>query len=73
MKNQEIIVNLIGTLYGVALIATFFVRTGITEALRVDAMFLRNHGENTRPLNLVLGLLVAGYAVYSLLMGWPQK
>ncbi|MFN4003876.1 MAG: hypothetical protein ACK4MJ_00175 [Hylemonella sp.] len=53
-------------LYGLALVLATFVHTPVTEALRVDALFLPQASAATRPLNLVLGLLVAGYGAWSL-------
>jgi hypothetical protein len=52
--------------YGILLILSAFVRTPLTEALRVDTLFLPQAGEKTRPLNLVFGLLIAGYGAWSL-------
>ena len=63
------LVNAGGIAYGVALMFAAFVRNGLTEALRVDALFIKEASDATRPLNLVLGLLIAGYGVYSLLGG----
>lgn len=53
-------------IYGLALVAAAFVRTPLTEALRIDALFIPQAGESTRPLNLVLGLAIAGYGAWSL-------
>jgi hypothetical protein len=52
--------------YGLLLVAGTFVRSRLTEALRIDALFIPGAGEKTRPLNLVLGLLIAGYGAWSL-------
>jgi hypothetical protein len=52
--------------YGTVLILGTFMRTRLTEALRVDALFIPQASEKTRPLNLVFGLLVAGYGGWSL-------
>ena len=49
------------------LVLTAFVRNRITEPMRIDALFMKQYTENTRPVNLVVGLLVAGYGIYSLL------
>ncbi|MBI5659516.1 MAG: hypothetical protein HZC43_08215 [Nitrosomonadales bacterium] len=65
MKNLDTIVNTVGVAYGLLLILAAFTRSGVTEALRVDALFMKA-SEQTRPLNLVVGLLVAGYGIYSL-------
>lgn len=67
MKNMDFIVLVVGIVYGLVLILTTFVRSRLTESMRVDALFMPNPTENTRPLNLVVGLLVAGYGIYSLL------
>jgi hypothetical protein len=67
MNHPDVLINVIGMLYGATLIAAMFVRTGLTEAMRIDALFIREYSERTRPLNLLVGLLVAGYAIYSLL------
>jgi hypothetical protein len=60
------VVNAGAIAYGIVLILAMFVRTPITEALRIDSLFVPQAGENTRPLNLVLGLLIAGYGAWSL-------
>jgi len=52
--------------YGLLLVAATFVRTPLTEAMRIDSLFIPQAGENTRPLNLVLGMLIAGYGAWSL-------
>ncbi|MFA5242459.1 MAG: hypothetical protein WC029_11980 [Sulfuricella sp.] len=67
MNNPDIIINVIGIAYGLVLILTTFVRNRITEAMRVDALFLKQASEQTRPLNLIFGILVAGYGIYSLI------
>lgn len=67
MKNLDTIITVIGISYGVLLILTAFVRTKFTEAFRIDALFIPNPSETTRLLNLVAGILVAGYSIYSLL------
>lgn len=66
MSNPDIFVNGLGIAYGALLVAASFVRSGLTEAMRIDALFLQDYSEKTRPLNLVAGLLIAGYAMYSL-------
>lgn len=67
MKNLNTIVTVIGIIYGVLLILTAFVRTKLTEAFRIDALFMPQPSEASRPLNLVIGIIVAGYSIYSLL------
>ena len=69
MRNTDIIVNAIGVGYGISLVFVAFVRNRITESIRIDALFMRQPTDHTRPMNLVIGLLVAGYGTYSLLSG----
>ena len=69
MKNLDTIVNVVGIIYGLTLILATFVRNKVTESLRIDALFIPQATDDTRPLNLVVGLLVAGYGIYSLLAG----
>lgn len=63
---MDTIINAIGIIYGLLLVLVAFVPNKVTEPLRVDALFIPQFSESTRPLNLVVGLLVAGYASYSL-------
>ncbi len=67
MKNIDTIVTVVGIIYGLVLILAAFVRNKIIEAMRIDALFIPQPTENTRPLNLVAGLLIAGYGIYSFL------
>lgn len=67
MDHPDAFINLLGLGYGALLISAMFVRTRLTEAMRIDALFIREYTEKTRPVNLVAGLLIAGYAVYSLM------
>lgn len=52
--------------YGALLVLGLFVRTPLTEALRIDALFIPQAGDVSRPLNLLLGLMIAGYGAWSL-------
>ncbi|MDD5286912.1 MAG: hypothetical protein PHD54_13740 [Desulfuromonadaceae bacterium] len=66
---MDTIVNIIGIIYGLILILTLFVRNRVIESMRVDALFMPEASEKSRPVNLLVGLLVAGYGIYSLLAG----
>lgn len=66
LNKPDVLINTIGLAYGLLLIATAFVRSAFTEAMRIDALFIKDCTERTRPLNLLAGLLVSGYAGYSL-------
>jgi len=63
------ILTYVGIIYGAMLVLATFVSNKVTEAFRIDALFMPNPSEATRPLNLVAGLLFAGYSIYSLLAG----
>jgi hypothetical protein len=52
--------------YGLLLMLGLFVRTPLTEALRIDTLFVPQAGDSSRPLNGLLGLLIAGYGAWSL-------
>ena len=65
--HLDVIVNILGIVYGLVLILAAFVRNKALEAMRLDALFIPQPTENTRPVNLVAGLFIAGYAIYSLL------
>ncbi|MFZ4859220.1 MAG: hypothetical protein ACOYL3_22810 [Desulfuromonadaceae bacterium] len=65
---MDIAVNVIGIIYGLVLILTAFVRNKALEPMRVDALFMLQPNEKTRPVNLVFGILVAGYGIYSMVI-----
>ena len=65
--QMDLIVTLLGICYGVVLILAAFVSNRITEAIRIDALFMPKPSETTRPLNLAAGIAIAGYSLYSLL------
>ncbi|MFA7269157.1 MAG: hypothetical protein WC073_07425 [Sterolibacterium sp.] len=69
MKNPDILVNAIGILYGLLLVLAAFIDNKLIQSLRIDALFMKQASDDTRPLNLVVGLLVAGYGGYSLFAG----
>jgi hypothetical protein len=67
--KMNLIVTILGICYGITLILAAFIRNKITEAMRIDALFMPRPTDSTRPLNLIIGILVAGYSIYSLLKG----
>ncbi len=71
--SGDFVLTLGGIVYGAALIWTMFVRNKVTEALRVDTLFIPNASERTRPLNLGLGVLTVGYFVYALFRDYILK
>ncbi len=62
----DAILTVIGVIYGVLLIFSVFMRNRFTEAMRIDALLMPNPTQNTRILNLIAGLLILGYMIYSL-------
>jgi len=60
------LVNAGAVVYGLVLVASMFMRSPLTEALRVDALFLPQASEKSRPLTWLFGLLIAGYGAWSL-------
>ena len=63
----DAMLTVIGVIYGVLLIFSVFMKNRFTEAMRIDALMLANPTQNTRILNLIAGLLILGYMIYSLL------
>ncbi|HEX5313181.1 hypothetical protein [Aquabacterium sp.] len=64
---MDILVNAGAVAYGVTLVVATFVRHPLTEAMRIDALFIPQASERTRPLNLLMGVAIAGYGAWSLL------
>lgn len=64
---MDIIVNAGAVAYGITLVVATFVRHPLTEAMRIDALFIPQANERTRPLNLLMGVAIAGYGAWSLL------
>jgi len=65
---MDTIVNIIGIAYGLILIFAAFSRNKIIGSMRVDVLFMPHPTEKTRPVNLVFGILVAGYGIYSMVI-----
>ena len=64
---MDILVNAGAVAYGITLVVATFVRHPLTEAMRIDALFIPQASERTRPLNLLMGVAIAGYGAWSLL------
>lgn len=67
MQNINTVVTVVGIIYGFVLILITFVRIKHIELMRIDALVMQQPTESTRPVNLVAGILIAGYGIYSLL------
>ena len=64
---MDILVNAGAVAYGVTLVVATFVRHPLTEAMRIDSLLKPQANERTRPLNLLMGVAIAGYGAWSLL------
>lgn len=66
--SLNLALTLIGMIYGIVLILEMFIKNNrAMDAMRVDKLvFPASANESTRPINLVLGLVVLGYYSYLL-------
>jgi len=67
LKTLDILLMLAGVVYGVGLILSAFIKNKITEAFRIDALFMPKPNLASRMINIPAGIFVLGYSVYSLL------
>jgi len=66
MGHFDTIITITGFVYGLLLIWAAFVRTRVTEAFRIDALFFPQPTEATRKINLIAGAAIIAYNIYSL-------
>ncbi|HBG45663.1 MAG TPA: hypothetical protein DDW94_01575 [Deltaproteobacteria bacterium] len=66
MGSFDTVLTLAGITYGVILILATFINHKALEAFRIDALIMRNPSQSSRGLNLVCGLAIIGYNVYTL-------
>ncbi|CAG1065877.1 hypothetical protein BAC1_01469 [uncultured bacterium] len=67
MGSMDFELTIAGIAYGVLLVLATFVNNKVIEAFRLDVIFMRNPTPATRNVNLVAGLAIIGYNVYTLL------
>lgn len=67
MSTLETGLTIFGMIYGGFLIICAFVSNRLTDALRLDALFIPRPTPQTRLLNAVFGMAALGYYGYSLL------
>ena len=60
------IITYVGIIYGVLLVLATLVRNKITEAFRIDALFMAQPTEATRKINLVAGVAIIAYNIYAM-------
>jgi len=56
-----------GIAYGIVLIVATFINNKVLEAFRLDVLFMRNPTQSSRGINLVAGLALIGYNVYTII------
>ena len=66
MGHFDTIITITGFVYSFLLISAAFVRTKVTEAFRIDALFFPQPTEATRKINLIAGAAIIAYNIYSL-------
>jgi len=66
MGSMDFELTIAGIAYGVLLIAATFINNRVLEAFRLDVIFTKNPTQSTRTVNLVAGLAIIGYNVYTL-------
>lgn len=66
MGSLDFELTIAGIAYGVLLIVATFVNNRVIESFRLDVIFTRNPTPSTRFVNLVAGLAIIGYNVYTL-------
>ena len=66
MGHFDTIITITGFVYGFLLILAAFVSNKVTEAFRIDALFLPKPTEATRKINFIAGAAIIAYNIYSL-------
>jgi|MudIll2142460700_1097286.scaffolds.fasta_scaffold528708_1 hypothetical protein len=66
MEHFDTIITITGFVYGFLLILAAFVSNKVTEAFRIDALFLPKPTEATRKINFIAGAAIIAYNIYSL-------
>ena len=66
MGSMDFELTIAGIAYGVLLIAATFINNRVVESFRLDVIFMKQPTPSTRIVNLVAGLAIIGYNVYTL-------
>lgn len=66
MGSLDFELTIAGIAYGILLIVATFVNNRVIESFRLDVIFTRSPTPSTRYVNLVAGLVIIGYNVYTL-------
>ena len=67
MGSLDMALTIGGIAYGLLLIAATFINNKILESFRLDVIFMKNPSQSTRGVNLVAGLALIGYNVYTMI------
>lgn len=65
MGSMDFELTIAGIAYGVLLIVATFVNNKVIESFRLDVIFMKHPTPATRIVNLVAGLAIIGYNVYT--------
>lgn len=60
------ILTYVGMIYGILLVLATFVHNKVTEAFRIDALFMPRPTEATRKINLIAGVAIIAYNIYAM-------
>lgn len=67
MASLDFALTIAGIAYGLLLIAATFINNKVLESFRLDVIFMKSPSQSTRSVNLVAGLVLIGYNVYTML------
>jgi len=67
MGSLDMALTIGGIAYGLVLIAATFINNKILESFRLDVLFMKQPSQSSRGVNLVAGLALIGYNVYTML------
>jgi len=67
MGSLDMALTIGGIAYGLVLIAATFINNKILESFRLDVLFMKQPSQSSRGVNLVAGLALIGYNVYTMI------
>ncbi|MBE7415967.1 MAG: hypothetical protein HS130_12415 [Deltaproteobacteria bacterium] len=66
MSSLDMALTIGGIAYGIVLILATFINNKILESFRIDVLVMKNPSESSRGINLVAGLALIGYNIYTI-------
>ncbi len=67
MGSLDMALTIGGIAYGLLLIAATFINNKVLESFRLDVIFMKNPSQSSRGVNLVAGLALIGYNIYTMI------